>query len=87
MVSRGFPWYNLSIPTKQGNNKMSKPLNLTDEQRNVTVTFNLNRYEVYIGNMFLTAAQTKADLKEQLKLNKMNAMFDGIAQRMYLAGY
>ena len=66
---------------------MSKALNLTDEQRNVTVTFNVNRYEVYIGNMFLTAAQTKADLKEQLKLNKMNAMFYGIAQRMYLAGY
>jgi hypothetical protein len=66
---------------------MSKPLILTDDQRNVTVTFNVNRYEVYIGNMFLTAAQTKAALKEQLKLNKLNAMFDGIAQRMYLAGY
>lgn len=64
---------------------MLKPLNLTDAERNVTVTFNVNRYEVYIGQMFLTAAYTKASLKEQIKVNKLSAIFDGISQRMYLA--
>lgn len=64
-----------------------KPLNLTNEQRIVVVTYNVNRYEVYAicDGVFLTAAVTKEALKEQLKVNSMKATFDSIAERKYLA--
>ena len=64
-----------------------KALNLTNEQRDVAVTYNLNRFEVFAkcDGTFLTAAATKTALKEQLMVNKMKATFDSIAQRMYLA--
>jgi hypothetical protein len=63
-----------------------KPLNLTNEQRNVVITYNVNRYEVYAkcDGVFLTAAGSKEALKEQLKVNSMKATFDSIAQRKYL---
>ena len=64
-----------------------KPLNLTNDQRDVAVTYNVNRYEVYAkcDGVFLTAAGSKEQLKEQLKVNSMKATFDSIAQRKYLA--
>jgi hypothetical protein len=63
-----------------------KPLNLTNKQRDVVVTYNVNRYEVYTKcGVFLTAASSKEALKEQLKTNSMKATFDSIAQRKYLA--
>ena len=65
-----------------------KTLNLTIADRtNCTVTFNLNRFEVYHANgWMLTAAQTKADLKAQLVENGIiGAKFDSAAQRKYLA--
>jgi len=62
-----------------------KALNLTDAQRtNCVVTYNLNRFEVFCGSMFLTAALTKADLKQQLRDNGIKAVFDSLAQRKYL---
>ena len=69
--------------------KQSKPLNLTDDQRKgCVVTYNINRFEVYSAcGAFLTGADTKASLKEQLQTNGIKgAMFDGVAQRMYLRG-
>jgi hypothetical protein len=73
--------------SKQESN-MSKPLNITDEDRaGVRVTFNVNRFEVYHRDGWLmTAANDKASLKEQLSANRIKgAMFDGVAQRKYLA--
>jgi hypothetical protein len=63
-----------------------KPLNLTNEQRDVVVTYNVNRFEVYTQNTgtFLTAAISKYSLQEQLKVNGMKAEFDHSAQRKYL---
>ena len=63
-----------------------KPLNLTNEQRDVVVTYVVNRYEVYTkcDGTFLTAAYTKTALKEQLKVNSMKATFGSIAQCKYL---
>lgn len=69
--------------------KPSKPLNLTDDERKgCLVTYNLNRFEVYAADgTFLTGADTKASLKEQLNTNRIKgALFDSIAQRMYLKG-
>jgi hypothetical protein len=68
---------------------MSKPLNITEQDRvNCVVTFNVNRFEVYHANGWLmTAASTKASLKEQLAQNGIkNAKFDSVATRKYLAG-
>lgn len=65
-----------------------KTLNLaTADRTNCTVTFNLNRFEVYHANgWMLTAAQTKADLKAQLAENGIvGAKFDSAAQHKYLA--
>jgi hypothetical protein len=65
-----------------------KLLNMTDDERkNCTVTYNVNRFEVYgaLGNR-LTAAYDKASLKQQLSENRISAKFDGIAQRKYLLG-
>ena len=65
-----------------------KTLNLTPADRtNCSVTFNVNRFEVYHANGWLiTAAQTKADLKAQLAENGiLGAKFDSAAQRKYLA--
>jgi hypothetical protein len=62
-----------------------KLLNITDNERNnCVVTYNLNRFEVFCGDMFLTSAQTKADLKQQLSVNRIKAVFDSVAQRKYL---
>jgi hypothetical protein len=69
---------------------MNKPLNITDVDRvGVKVTYNVNRFEVYHANgWMMTAAQTKTDLKSQLAQNGIkDAMFDGIAQRMYLGSH
>jgi hypothetical protein len=63
-------------------------LNLTTADRtNCTVTFNINRFEVYhASGWMMTAAQTKADLKSQLADNGITgAKFDSAAQRKYLA--
>ena len=63
-------------------------LNLTPVDRiNCTVTFNINRFEVYhASGWMMTAAQTKADLKAQLAENGIvGAKFDSAAQREYLA--
>jgi hypothetical protein len=65
-----------------------KRLNLQPSQRErCTVTYNINRFEVYLADgCFVTAASTKADLKVQLAQNGINgAMFDRSAQRKYLA--
>ena len=65
-----------------------KKLNLTPADcTNCTVTFNINRFEVYHANgWMMTAAQTKADLKSQLVENGITgAKFDSAAQRKYLA--
>ena len=65
-----------------------KKLNLTPADcTNCTVTFNINRFEVYHANgWMITAAQTKADLKSQLSENGIvGAKFDSAAQRKYLA--
>lgn len=66
---------------------MLKPLNLSAEDRvGCTVTFNLNRFEVYhASGWMMTAAQTKADLTQQLMQNQItNAKFDTIASSKYL---
>ena len=62
-----------------------KPLNLTNEQRYVIVTYNVNRFEVYTQNegTFLTAAISKLSLAAQLTLNDMKATFDDSARRKY----
>lgn len=64
-----------------------KLLNITNEERiGCAVTYNLNRFEVYsqFGAM-LTAANTKSDLKQQLKDNNITgAKFDASATRMYM---
>jgi hypothetical protein len=68
---------------------MNKPLNTEAADRiNCTVTFNVNRFEVYHANGWLmTAASTKTDLKSQLSQNGIkNPMFDSIATRKYMAG-
>ena len=59
----------------------------TADRTNCTVTFNINRFEVYHANgWMMTAAQTKADLKAQLAENGITgAKFDSAAQRKYLA--
>lgn len=65
-----------------------KSLNLTDEDRiGCTVTFNVNRFEVYHADgWMLTAAQTKQDLNSQLWQNQLlNAKFDAMARRMFLS--
>jgi len=64
-----------------------KLLNITDEERsNCTVTYNLNRFEVYAsGGHMLTAASNKIDLKQQLKENNIvGVKLDASATRMYL---
>ena len=64
-----------------------KTLNLAPADRaNCSVTFNVNRFEVYHANGWLiTAAQTKADLKAQLAENGiLGAKFDSAAARKYL---
>ncbi len=69
---------------------MNKPLNITDADRiGIKVTYSVNRFEVYHANgWMMTAAQTKADLKAQLAQNGIkDAMFDGIATRMYLSSH
>lgn len=69
---------------------MNKPLNITDADRiGIKVTYNVNRFEVYhAAGWMMTAAQTKADLKAQLAQNSIkDAMFDGIATRMYLRSH
>jgi hypothetical protein len=62
-----------------------KPLNLTNEQRYVTITYNVNRFEVYTQNegTFLTSAISKISLAVQLTLNDMKATFDDSARRQY----
>jgi hypothetical protein len=66
-----------------------RKLNLTDEERGqVTVTFNVNRFEAYCGqHQFLIGAYlTKDALKRDFAFNGIrNAQFDSIAQREYLA--
>lgn len=67
---------------------MAKLLNITDaERQGVTVTFNVNRYEVYAAaGWMMTAANSKSSLKQQLLENGIvNAKFDAIATRAYLA--
>lgn len=69
---------------------MAKLLNITDaERQGVTVTFNVNRYEVYAASGFLlTAADSKSSLKQQLAENGIvDAKFDGDAVRAYLRNY
>ena len=64
-----------------------KTLNLAPADRaNCSVTFNVNRFEVYHANGWLiTTAQTKADLKAQLAENGiLGAKFDYAAARKYL---
>ena len=66
---------------------MLKPLNLSaDDRIGCTVTFNLNRFEVYHADgWMMTAAQTKADLTKQLMHNQItDAKFDSIASGKYL---
>ncbi len=68
---------------------MLKPLNLSVEDRlGCTVTFNVNRFEVYHSTgWMMTAAQTRTDLAEQLIQNKItNAKFDSLASSKYLMG-
>jgi hypothetical protein len=65
-----------------------KHLVLTPADRlNCKVTFNVNRFEVYhAAGWLLTAASDKADLKAQLAANGIKgALFDGSAQRRYMA--
>jgi hypothetical protein len=66
-----------------------KTLSLSAADRvNCSITFNVNRFEVYHSSGWLmTAAHDKADLKEQLAANGIKgARFDSSAQRRYLAG-
>lgn len=66
---------------------MLKPLNITDAERaGCQITYNVNRFEVYTKTgMFLTAAYSKADLIEQLRVNRItDARYDVIAQNKYL---
>ena len=74
-------------PTKR--KPIMKTLSLTDTDRlNCSITFNVNRFEVYHASGWLMlSAYDKANLKEQLSANGIKgALFDGIAQRFYLAG-
>lgn len=67
---------------------MAKTLNLTTADRTgCTVTYNVNRFEVYAAaGWLMTAASSKADLKQQLADNGIvGARFDSAAQRKYLA--
>ena len=68
---------------------MARPLNITDaERQGCTVTFNVNRYEVYskAGAMY-GALQGKAELKAFIaQFGLVSPMLDGIATRMYMAG-
>ena len=67
----------------------SKPLNLTDEQRaSASVTFNVNRFEIYTASgMFLTAATSNADLSEHLAVNRFDGIkLDGAAQAAWRRG-
>ena len=64
-----------------------KLLNLTQSDRSgCSVTYNVNRFEVYHAHgWLLTAANNKADLKAQLAANGIfGAKFDGAAQRKYM---
>jgi hypothetical protein len=65
---------------------MSKPLNLTPADRTgCTVTYNVNRFEVFHADgWMMTAASSKADLKEQLATNQLVASFDDMAATKYL---
>jgi hypothetical protein len=65
-----------------------KTLNIAPVDRvNCTVTYNVNRFEVYhASGWMMTSAQTKSDLKAQLVDNGIvNPKFDSVAQRKYLS--
>lgn len=66
-------------------------LNLTDSERaNVRVTFSVNKFVATCGDsdFLLGAYASKDDMKREFSENHIvGAMFDGLAQRMYLNGY
>lgn len=61
-------------------------LNLTNAERaNVSVTFNVNRFEAYSGDILVGKYFDKAAMKAEFRENEIvGAQFDGIAQRKYL---
>jgi hypothetical protein len=65
-----------------------KKLNLSQEDRTgCTITYNVNRFEVYHKDgWMITAAYDKDDLKSQLSQNAIaGATFDSAALSKYLA--
>ena len=58
-----------------------KPLNLTDEERkNAKIVFHVNRFQLWIGDVFMSSYYDYKDMREDLLFNQIkNPLYVGIA--------
>ena len=79
------------MESRSTNQERAMKLNLTDSERtNVRVTFSVNKFIATCGDsgFNLGAYASKDAMKREFAENGITgAKFDGLAQRMYLAGY
>ena len=63
-----------------------RPLNLdADDRKNCTITFNMNRFEIYHANGWLMSATGDVGrLEEIISMNDLGCTFDALAKKMYI---